>query len=166
MNQTSPTNESAPTIGNGSVTTGPIADLADPDDRPGADVVVFDGQCQFCQKQVKRLDWFDGGNRLSFVSLHDPRVAQRYPQVSHEQLMDQMYVMTQSGAEYGGAAAVRYLSRRLPRLWWLAPLLHIPFTMPVWQWLYRQVAVRRYRWNRKQAGGDECEDACEIHLGK
>lgn len=138
--------------------------LADPDERPLADVVIFDGNCQFCQKQVVRLNKFDGGKRLSFISLHDPRVVERYPDLTHEQLMEQMYVVTQDGQQYAGARSIRYLSRRLPRLWWLAPLLHIPFSMPVWQWLYKQVAVRRYRLATRQQ--PPCEDACQIHLDK
>ena len=136
--------------------------LADPDERPGSDVVIFDGNCRFCQQQVKRLDRFDAGNRLSFLSLHDPRITNLCPDLSHDQLMQQMYVIDRSGKRHGGAAAVRYLSRRLPRLWWLAPLLHIPFSLPLWQWAYQKVAVRRYR---LAAHGDgDCTDACEIHM--
>ncbi len=139
--------------------------LIDPDRRPGADVVIFDGQCRFCQKQVMRLHWFDSRNQLSYLSLHDPRVAERYPDLSHDQLMDQMYVVSQDGRRFGGARAIRYLSRRLPRLWWLAPLMHIPFTIPLWQWLYHKVAVRRYKLS--QAFSDDCDQGgCKVHLDK
>jgi predicted DCC family thiol-disulfide oxidoreductase YuxK len=52
------------------------------------------------------------------------------------------------------------LSRRLPLLWPLAPLLHLPGTARLWRWMYRQVARRRYR-----LGGRSCEsDACSVHL--
>ena len=139
--------------------------LADPDNSPQADVVIFDGNCKFCQKQVQRLNRFDGGGRLAFISLHDERVAQRYPELTHDQLMDQMYVVNGQGVTYGGAQAVRYLSRRLPRLWWAAPFLHIPFSMPVWQWLYRQVAERRYRLSQNDEA-DCDEGTCEVHLHK
>jgi hypothetical protein len=48
----------------------------------------------------------------------------------------------------------------LRRLWWLAPVLHIPLSMPVWQWLYRQIADRRYRWGTV----DDCADeGCTVH---
>lgn len=139
-------------------------DLADPDDRPNSVVVIFDGECRFCQKQVRRLKAFDSGNRLSFISLHDPRVHERYPELTHDQLMDQMYAITADGSRYGGAGAVRYLSRHLPRLWWLAPVMHIPFSLPLWQWLYNRVAIRRYKLSEKM--GDACDDACSIHLNK
>ncbi len=136
--------------------------LADPDQRPESDVVIFDGKCRFCQQQVLRLHWFDSGDRLSFLSLHDPRMTQRYPDLTHEQLMKQMYVIAGDGRRYAGAEAVRYLSRRLPRLWWLAPLIHIPFSLPLWQWAYQRVAARRYRLSPPAEG--DCTDACEVHL--
>jgi len=135
------------------------ATLPSPRDWPEADVVIYDGNCVFCRGQVARLARWDGGKRLAFVSLREPLVAERFPDLSHDQLMQQMYLITRSGQRYGGAAVLRYLTRRLPRLWPLAPLLHLPFSLPVWQWCYRQVAKRRYRLNRNA----KCDGACEIH---
>ncbi len=136
------------------------ARLPDPADRPGAVTVIYDGQCQFCTAQVQRLCRWDTAGRLAFLSLHDPRVADYCRDLSHDQLMQQMYVVLPDGASLGGAAAVRYLSRHLPRLWPLAPLLHIPLTLPLWQWLYGQVARRRYR----LAGTGSCSSgSCQLH---
>lgn len=137
----------------------PLPTLPSIADRPTADVVIYDGNCPFCRSQVSRLAAWDGGGRLAFLSAHDPIVAQRYADLSLDQLMAQMYVVDRRGRRHGGAAALRYLSRRLPRLWILAPLLHIPFSLPLWQWVYRQVAERRYR----LAGGPACTDGtCQI----
>src|SRR5687767_6952228 len=104
------------------------------EENPGSDVVIYDGHCRFCTNQVRNLAKWDGRSRLAFLSLHDERVAQQYPDLTHEQMMEQMYVVTRNGRRYGGAAAFRYLTRRLPRLWVLAPMMHVPFTLPLWQW--------------------------------
>jgi predicted DCC family thiol-disulfide oxidoreductase YuxK len=113
-----------------------------------------------CTAQVRKLLWWDCQNHLAYLSLHDPEVARRYPDLSHDALMKNMYVVDQQGNRYLGAAAIRYLSRRLRRLWWLAPVLHIPGTLPLWQLLYRQIADRRYRFGRL----DDCADgACSLH---
>jgi len=135
--------------------------LPDPDSLTDADVVIYDGQCKFCQGQVNSLRRFDlGGQRLGFLSLHDPRVAQRYPDLSHQQLMDQMYVIDGKGNQHGGADAVRYLSRRLPLLWMAAPILHLPGSARLWRWMYGQVAKHRYK-----LAGKSCEnDACSVHI--
>jgi predicted DCC family thiol-disulfide oxidoreductase YuxK len=137
--------------------------LPTPIEHPAADVVIYDGHCRFCTNQVQKLARWDGKGRLAFLSLHDDEVAKRYPQLSYDDMMKQMYVVTPAGKQYPGAAAFRYLTRRLPVFYALAPLLHIPFSLPVWQWLYRQVAIRRYRIAGKIAEG--CEgDACHVHL--
>jgi len=142
-------------------TLGPDAvALPTPLERPAADVVIYDGHCRICTAQIKRLARWDGGRRLAFLSLHDPQVAARYSDLSFDQLMRNMVVVDRLGRRHIGAAAIRYLSRRLPRLWPLAPLLHIPGSLPFWQWCYRQVADRRYRLGGQEACGD---DACRLH---
>lgn len=143
--------------------TRPPTFLPDPDTRGDTDVVIFDGECRFCRGGVERLRQLDlGGKRLSFLSLHDPRVTERYPDLSYDDLMSQMYVVDQAGTRHGGADAVRYLSRRLPLLWPVMPILHVPGTARLWRWLYAQVAKRRYK-----IAGKDCENgACSIHLNR
>jgi predicted DCC family thiol-disulfide oxidoreductase YuxK len=138
------------------------AELPDPDTLNDADVVIYDGECNFCRSSVASIHRLDCcGGRLSFISLHDPRVAERYPDLTYEALMERIYVVDQSDRRHGGADAVKYLSRRLPLLWIVAPILHIPGTANLWRWLYQQVARRRYR-----LAGKSCEtDACKIHGG-
>ena len=123
-------------------------------DRPAAVVVIYDGDCRFCTGQVRRLSQWDTGGRLAYLSLHDTEVARRYPDLTREQLMEQMYVVDHSGQRHGGAAAFQYLTRILPRLWPLAPWMHLPFSLPLWQWIYRQIARRRYR----IAGHPSCDN--------
>ncbi|HTN75891.1 MAG TPA: DUF393 domain-containing protein [Pirellulaceae bacterium] len=132
------------------------------EERPDAAIVIYDGHCRFCTGGAQTLHRWDRGGKLAFVSLHDPQVTQRWPNLTHDLLMEQMFVIDPQGGQHGGAAAFRYLSRRLPRLWLLAPFMHLPFTMPLWQWAYKQVAKRRYKLAGKT---DACEDdACKIHF--
>jgi len=150
------------------VTTEPAAKTArgihlpTPAERPEAAVVIYDGHCKFCTGQVQNLARWDGKGRIAFISLHDPEVARRWPDLTHEMLMEQMYLVDPQGHRYAGAAAFRYLSRTLPKLWLLAPLMHIPFTLPIWQFFYRQVAKRRYLMGKTT---DACDDgACKVHF--
>lgn len=124
--------------------------------------MIYDGHCRFCTSGAERLHRWDGSGRLAFVSLHDPLVVERWPDLTHEMLMEEMYVVDPQGGRHAGAAAFRYLTRLLPRLWILAPLLHIPFSLPLWQWGYRQIAKRRYQLAGKT---DACADgACKVHF--
>lgn len=135
-------------------------DLPTPDERPGSDVVIYDGDCRICTQQVGRLVWWDCQKRLSYLSLHDAAVGERYPDLSHERLMQEMVIVDHHGRRHGGAEAVRYLTQRLRRLWWLAPLLYFPGSLPLWRLLYRQIARNRYRWGKNAP----CDGGtCHLH---
>ena len=112
---------------------------------PARDTVLYDGRCRFCRSQIAILRALDFTGRLSFTSLHDPSVASDFPEIDLEDLHRQMYVVDVRGLARGGADAVRSLSRRLVLLWPLALLLHVPGTMPIWQWLYAFVARHRLK---------------------
>ena len=132
-------------------------------ERPDADIVIYDGHCRFCQANVAIFARLDRGRRLAFISLHDESVYERWPDLTHEQLMEEMVIVDRHGGRHVGAGAIRYLSRRVPLMWPLAPFLHLPFSMPVWKWLYRQVATRRYLIAGKRTVCDE--DSCKVHFG-
>lgn len=141
------------------------APLPTPADRPKADLVLYDGRCNFCRARVEQLrgfdrSWFTSGGRLAYLSLHDPAVAERFPDISHARLLEEMCVLDRAGRRHWGAEAVRYLSRRLPRLWWLAPLMHLPGIMLVAKPAYAWVSRNRYLIGGK---ADDCENgACSI----
>ena len=118
--------------------------LPDPEDRPRAEVVIYDATCRLCRSTCRSLERLDRGGRLAFLPLRDERVSQRYPDLSRAELEKHVYVVDSGGRRRSGAGAVRYLSRRLPALWPLAPALHIPGSMPLWRWLYDQVSRRRH----------------------
>jgi predicted DCC family thiol-disulfide oxidoreductase YuxK len=134
--------------------------LPSPDERPQADVVIYDGNCKICTAQVKKLPWWDCLGKLSYLSLHDPEVARRWPDMSHDRLMTEMCIVDAHGNRHWGPQAIRHLSRRLRRLWWAAPFLYFPGSMYLWQTLYRWIARNRYR----LSGSPACDnDACQLH---
>ena len=57
---------------------------------PERDTVLFDGECRFCQRQIAILRNLDLRNRFIFKSLHDPSVAADFPELTIEQLQEQM----------------------------------------------------------------------------
>lgn len=136
----------------------------DPDSEAGQgrEVLIYDGQCNFCKGSVKYLRALDWTGRLAYISLHDERVGQRWPELTYDQLMDQIWLVSKSGRPHGGADALRYLSLRMPSLWCLAPLLNLPLSMPLWRWFYRLIARNRYR-----IAGRNCDGGtCSLHAGK
>jgi predicted DCC family thiol-disulfide oxidoreductase YuxK len=133
--------------------------LPSPADRPDADVVIYDSHCGICSAQVGKLPWWDCQNRLAYLSLHDPEVERRYPDLSHDRLLQEMVIIDRQGRRHWGPEALRYLTVRLRRLWWAAPLAYFPGSMLLWRPLYRWIARNRYRFS-----GDQCETgACGLH---
>ena len=128
-----------------------------PPSLPPRDTVLYDGNCRFCRGQISILRRLDLTGRLEFTSLHDPRVSEAFPGLSRQEMMEEMVVVDTRGREWRGAAAVRYLSRRLVALWPLAVPLHVPGSMPLWAALYRLVARNRYR-----ISGGCADGACRL----
>ena len=76
---------------------------------PDHDTVLYDGRCRFCRSQIALLRRLDLRGRLAFTSLHDPSVATSFPELTQDDLLAQMYVVSRTGQARGGAEAVRYL---------------------------------------------------------
>jgi predicted DCC family thiol-disulfide oxidoreductase YuxK len=125
---------------------------------PDRDTVLYDGRCRFCRGQMAILRRIDLTGRLTLLSLHDPSVARDFPEIPPQELMREMFLVDRQGRAHGGVQAWRVLSRRLPILWPAAILLHLPGSLPAWNWLYRLIARNRYRF----AG--TCDDGtCRLH---
>lgn len=128
-------------------------------ERPDGYVVIYDGHCKFCRANVRWISAVDQG-KVAYVSLHDPIVQERWPELSYQQLMDHLYLIDGED-KYPGAAAFRFLSRKLIALWPLAPIMHIPFSLPLWQFVYDRIARIRYRFGKT----DDCDNgSCSIHF--
>jgi predicted DCC family thiol-disulfide oxidoreductase YuxK len=138
--------------------------LPSPAERPEADVVIYDGHCEFCKAQVQKLLFWDCQAKLSYLSLHDPEVARRWPDVDHDRLLQEMLIIDRQRRRHWGPEAIRYLTHRLRRLWWAAWVFYIPGVMFVWRRIYRWVARNRYRLSGKRGGKACASGACELHF--
>jgi Uncharacterized protein conserved in bacteria len=81
---------------------------------PDHDTVLYDGRCRFCRSQIALMRRLDLRGRLAFTSLHDPSVATSFPELTHDDLLAQMYVVSRTGQARGGAEAVRTFRERCP----------------------------------------------------
>lgn len=134
-----------------------VRPLPSMEQRPDAAVVIYDGFCSFCHAQMRILSRLDVAGSLAFLSLHDERSNELLPGMSYEEKMRAIALIDRLGNRHFGAQAFRYLSRRLPLLWWLMPVMHIPGSLGLWEWLYQKIAVARYRFGRRECDGGTCE---------
>jgi len=109
-------------------------------------VVLFDGDCAFCQRSVrilKSLDWLD---RLSFQNAretdHWPAAAE---ELSLPKMLEEMHLVTPDRQHtYAGFRAFRWMAWRLPLTWLTAPLLYCPGILWLGNRAYRWIARNRY----------------------
>jgi predicted DCC family thiol-disulfide oxidoreductase YuxK len=110
-------------------------------------VVLFDGDCRFCQRSVailKRLDWL---NKLQYQSARQvDQLPRTDPPLDPEELMKEMHVVPRAGWPiYRGFQAFRWMAWRLPVLWLIAPLLYLPGVPWLGNKAYLWVARNRFK---------------------
>jgi predicted DCC family thiol-disulfide oxidoreductase YuxK len=123
-------------------------------------LVVYDGNCAFCKRQVDRLRSWDKRDRFDYLPHTAPGIEERYPalRASGAAGMDierGMILLTPDGETHIGADAVQQIMRRLPPLNLLAPMFHVPGVRRLARRLYGWIARRRYRLSG-QCEGEAC----------
>ena len=106
-------------------------------------LMIFDGDCGFCRRWIAR--WQEHtGDRVDYLPLQDPQLAERFPEIAREQLQQSVHFIEQDGRVSSGARAVFRALAQAPGkrwLWWLYN--RVPGAAPVTELCYRQVARNR-----------------------
>lgn len=120
--------------------------------------LVYDGYCPLCIRTMTQLDELDGARRLRYVDLERETglATKLLPGVTLESMREEMAVVTPAGVGLRGFFAFREISRRLPVLWPLVPLMFAPGS--AW------VGTRVYAWVAANRARRLCEgDSCAVH---
>ena len=118
-------------------------------------VLIYDGECRFCSANAERIRKWDKKNIFSFVSLHDPEVKEKWPELDQSVLTNNICICSED-KKYFGVDAIKYLSTKLPVLFFIRPLFWFPF-LPVWRLFYKIVARNRFIFGRIN-----CDTKCKI----
>lgn len=132
---------------------------------PGRHVVLYDGQCKFCEAGSRRLLKMARPGAVERVDFQQPGALDPFPGLTHDACLKQMYLVAPDGRLYAGfEAAVRAVATRRV-LGWIAYLYYVPGIRQLCDLLYRWIAVHRYRLLGKAVAAGECEgDACAVHF--
>lgn len=98
-------------------------------------VVLFDGRCGLCQNSRRwcaRIDWLGA---VEWVNFRDPLVRAAIPQLTDDQLEQEMWVVSADGLMRPGFSGWRHLLKSFPLTFLAALLLFVP-PLP---WLGRRV---------------------------
>jgi len=127
---------------------------------PKAGWILFDGECRFCIATVERFRRMFERRGFAFLPLQTPWVVERFGLDPTAPLED-MRVLTVSGADYGGAEAILFLARQC---WWSRPfawLGKLPLVHRIIVAAYGWVAARRGCVHRPGGTG-----ACEVRVAQ
>src|SRR5262249_47472408 len=105
--------------------------------------VLFDGECSYCVSLARFLQRVIAGYQFGFLPLQTPWVRDLL-NLSDQELLSQMRVLTVGGRLYGGADALFEIARRV---WWARPffwLSHFPGIKGGARKLYGWMAMRRH----------------------
>lgn len=116
--------------------------------------VVYDGDCEVCQRSVAALAKWDRDRLLEIVPSQAPSVAERFPWITRAEFDQSIQVIrTADNKTWQGAAAVEEMAKALPRAKSFSWIFRIPFARPVGERLYRWFAANRHRFG--------CKEHCE-----
>jgi predicted DCC family thiol-disulfide oxidoreductase YuxK len=107
-------------------------------------IILFDGECAFCEGRVRFIARHDRGRYFRFGASQSPRGAALLASHGYTRASARSIVLIEDGEIYLRSTAVLRIARHLDRPWsWTAPFLAIP--APFRDIPYRIVAAVRTR---------------------
>jgi predicted DCC family thiol-disulfide oxidoreductase YuxK len=104
--------------------------------------IFYDRDCSFCRELALRFENLFAKRGFHFEPIQQEWVERRL-NLTREEALEEMRVLTTDGEVFGGANAVIFLARQL---WWAAPLVFLarsPFVHTVLDRGYRWIAAHR-----------------------
>ena len=107
-------------------------------------VLLYDGHCPFCRKQVQNLQGIVG-DRFIPESFQEKGVLERFPQLTHEECMKEIKLVVGNGKVLGGAHAIFYTLSLAPVFRFIRWIYPIPGIKQLFDRGYALVASNRYK---------------------
>ncbi len=115
-------------------------------------VVLFDGGCPLCRREIEHYQRVDGAGRLRWIDIHaQPDAVQAFG-LNWQDSMQRLHLVEADGRLRVGVAAFVAIWQRLPRYRALAWLVSLPGVHWMAEKAYRGFAV--WRWRRR------CDEMC------
>ena len=106
-------------------------------------VVVYDGECAFCRRQIAQLHRYDRHGRFQCVPRQTPGLTGRFPALGEGGFDTGMRLIMPDGQIYVGADSLYQVARRLPIFRWFAWPYRVPGVHALARAGYHWIAARR-----------------------
>lgn len=114
-------------------------------------IILFDGVCHFCQKNVQFIIARDPKYLFQFASLQSS-VGKRLVAEHHVPAHENSLILIDNGRYYSKSTAALKISKQLSRFWKVF-YLFIVIPKPIRDFFYKIIANNRYKWFGKS---EEC----------
>ena len=126
---------------------------------PAKPVVVYDGECSFCLRQIEQIKRRDRCSRFEYVPRQSPGLDERFPRLADDDFNSGMRLITAEGQIFVGADALYHIARGLPIWGKIAWIYRLPGLNSLARLAYRWIAANRYR-----LGGSGGKTSCSAPL--
>ena len=116
-------------------------------------VVVYDGECSFCRRQIARIQRSDRANQFEYVARQAVGLEQRFPRLAEGDFNTGMRLIDPEGRIHVGADAVYEIARRLPAWRRLAWVYRLPIAHRLVRLVYKWIAAHRRSLGQSCASG-------------
>jgi predicted DCC family thiol-disulfide oxidoreductase YuxK len=121
--------------------------------RESTSVVLFDGECNLCDRAVQFMLQRDRAKRLRFASRQSPAAQRLLQQIGcKREDLPESIALVEDGKVYTKSTAALRIAKRLGGLWQLASVFLI-IPAPLRNVVYDWIARNRHKWFGKR---DEC----------
>jgi predicted DCC family thiol-disulfide oxidoreductase YuxK len=113
-------------------------------------VILFDGVCNLCNSFVRFVIARDADGRFQFGPLQSPAARRLLGSIESSAGLPDSVLLVEDGRVWTRSDAALRVARRLKFPWRLA-YVFILVPRPLRDWMYDQIARRRYQWFGKRA---------------
>ena len=110
-----------------------------------AHIVIYDGDCGFCQKTVSILKKFDWLRKFDFKPFQDNDVLKKYDKLSREMCEKEIFLIQPNGNYYGGYDAFKMMALFLPITFLFSWFFFLPGVTCLGRIIYKNVAQNRHK---------------------
>jgi len=117
-------------------------------------VVLYDPECPLCLRFKQGLEFLD--KNLSFVSAREDEVYSLFPELSRQECLEKVHLITEDQKILKGPEVVDYLAGRLPGVSKLAWLLETDQGQKIKDYFYQKVEELRELSKKNSEDCNEC----------
>jgi predicted DCC family thiol-disulfide oxidoreductase YuxK len=117
-------------------------------------LVLYDPECPLCLRFKQGLEFMD--KSLCFISARDEQIYVEFPELSRQECLDKIHMVTVDRKILVGPEVVDFLAHQLPGISKLAWLLNNEQGKKVKEYFYQKVEELRELSQRKDGDCNEC----------